>query len=210
MDWSIIGILSKSGPTLYILLLCSLVSWVLILERGLYFKSNRLSPQKALEKFLDKRNKESLTDHLIPIYYVLEVCQKKVANIKDTLTINHTFEEVKSRAISEKLLEMQKFLNVQASLASVSPYIGLLGTVFGIIHAFMGISQSDLGLKSKGLYAGIAEALVATAGGLIVAIPASLAYNYFQKELQNMILEIEIASSKLKEHILKSKVKKRK
>ena len=114
------------------------------------------------------------------------------------------FEESKDRAITEKLPEIERYLNIQATLGTVSPYIGLLGTVFGIIRAFSGLGmQSPEGsTQANELNAGIAQALVATAAGLLVAIPATVAYNYFRGCVHALIQDIEVAASYLKAHFL--------
>ena len=96
---------------------------------------------------------------------------------------------------------MERYLNIEATLGTVSPYIGLLGTVFGIIQAFThlgGAGNTAAPESMSGLNAGIAHALVATAGGLLVAIPATMAYNYYKKRAARTALEVEIAASKLK------------
>ena len=104
----------------------------------------------------------------------------------------------------EKLPEIERYLNIQATLGSVSPYLGLLGTVFGIVRAFssLGMQTPESGAQVHELNAGIAQALVATAAGLLVAIPATISYNYFRGRAQALIQDIEVAVSYLKAHLL--------
>ena len=94
------------------------------------------------------------------------------------------------------LSEMKKGLGALATIGSTAPFIGLLGTVIGIIHAFQGIAESGsggLGVVSGG----IAEALVATALGIQVAIPAVMAFNYFTGSLERFQLEMNTTSEEL-------------
>ena len=83
---------------------------------------------------------------------------------------------------------MEKGLNVLATLGSNAPFIGLFGTVLGIIQSF-GILSSQQGSAMTAVMLGLAEALIATALGLFVAIPAVVAYNYFGQRMRNITLE---------------------
>ncbi len=216
MDFSFSGIdfiQSGGGFTLIILFICAIVSWITIVERIIYFNTNSLPPLETVNIFLQKENtnsKENLTNlsweekyvqFKTPLEYVLYECHCAVVLNKKK---EEYFEETKSRAIAERLPEIEKYLSIQATLGTVSPYLGLLGTVFGIIRAFssLGVKADANSIGNSVLTSGIAEALIATASGLIVAIPATIAYNYFKKRQQSMIRDIEIAASYLKGHIL--------
>lgn len=93
-------------------------------------------------------------------------------------------------AMTEKP-QLEKFLTFLASVGSNGPFIGLLGTVFGIMKAFNDLSASQ-NEAAQSVMRGIAEALVSTAVGLIVAIPAVIAYNYFQKQVKQTLQGIEM------------------
>ncbi|WP_312284149.1 MotA/TolQ/ExbB proton channel family protein, partial [Candidatus Igneacidithiobacillus taiwanensis] len=83
-----------------------------------------------------------------------------------------------------------RYLNFLGSIAGVAPLLGLLGTVFGIMHAFAAIGAVGMG-DPKALAGGIAEALITTAAGLIVAIPSLLFYRYFRGRVEALILATE-------------------
>jgi biopolymer transport protein TolQ len=97
-------------------------------------------------------------------------------------------EMINSYALIEKP-KLEKSLSFLATVGSNAPFIGLLGTVFGIMKAFndLGASQGD----AAAVMVGIAEALVATAVGLVVAIPAVVAYNTFQRQVKNILQNLE-------------------
>jgi len=98
--------------------------------------------------------------------------------------------------------ELKRGVSSLASVGSTAPFVGLFGTVLGIIHAFQGIA----GAKSTGLAAvagGISEALVTTAIGLFVAIPAVLVYNYFTSKIESFDVEMENSSSELIDYFIK-------
>lgn len=92
--------------------------------------------------------------------------------------------------LSDQKLKMEKGLNVLATLGSNAPFIGLFGTVLGIIQSF-GILSSQQGSAMTAVMLGLAEALIATAVGLFVAIPAVVAYNVFSQKLRNVTLEAQ-------------------
>lgn len=104
--------------------------------------------------------------------------------------------------------ELKRGLSGLATIGSTAPFVGLFGTVVGIINAFQGISQE----KSTGLAAvagGISEALVATAIGLFVAIPAVWMYNYFSTKVESFDIEMDNSSSELIDYFLKRSQKRR-
>jgi len=99
--------------------------------------------------------------------------------------------------------ELNRGISSLATIGSTAPFVGLFGTVLGIIHAFQGISAS----KSTGLGAvagGISEALVTTAIGLFVAIPAVWLYNYFQNKIEGFDVEMDNSSSELVDYFIKN------
>lgn len=194
-------LVEAGGATLLLLVACSILSFIIIIERMLYFRAKSFDSSELLntikEKFISDNGRgvsEVLANRGEPVSYVLSECFY-VGVSEDGL-----FEEVKSRAIAEKIPEMERYLNIEATLASVSPFIGLLGTVFGIIRSFQSLGGGTGAEKTvmTELNAGIAEALIATAAGLFVAIPATIAYNYFRKRVSDMVLEMEISASRLK------------
>ncbi len=99
-------------------------------------------------------------------------------------------EMFNSLAVTEKP-KLEKFLTFLATVGSNGPFIGLLGTVFGIMKAFNDLSANQ-NEAAQSVMRGIAEALVATAVGLVVAIPAVIAYNYFQKQVKSILQNLEM------------------
>jgi biopolymer transport protein ExbB/TolQ len=95
-------------------------------------------------------------------------------------------DELLAGALSRAKGEYERRLSILATLASNSPYIGLFGTVLGIVHSFKEMSK-DITNASAGVMSGIAEALIATAVGLLVAIPAVVAYNVFKGMVKDAV-----------------------
>ena len=93
-------------------------------------------------------------------------------------------------AISEEKVDLERRVSILGTLGSNAPYIGLLGTVLGIIHAFHSLSERLQGGPTV-ILKGISEALVATALGLFIAIPAVAAYNFFVRSIRKILLKAE-------------------
>jgi biopolymer transport protein ExbB/TolQ len=96
----------------------------------------------------------------------------------------------------EERWKLERFLSVLGTLGNIAPFIGLFGTVVGIIKAFRDLAMAGGGGPSV-VAKGIAEALVSTAGGLLVAIPAVIIYNYFIRRAKGITVEMEVASARL-------------
>ena len=100
------------------------------------------------------------------------------------------------REITVETIKLERFISIVGSIGGTAVYIGLLGTVIGIMRAF-----SDIGKAGSGgmdvVTVGIAEALVCTAAGLLVAIPAVLSYNWFTRKIDNFVIDMELAASEL-------------
>lgn len=193
------GMIEASGPLPILLFIFFLAVLVVCVERFLYFRKIEQIPDEFFRLVDDRKYSEALAivrARLDPGSYVL--AETLSGQMKDV--DSQRFEEIKSRAIAEKIPLLEKYFNLLATLGSVSPFLGLLGTVIGIIRAFveLGGGSSDL----AGLNVGIAEALIATAAGLLVAIPATAAYNVFQKMSDSTVTKIEVAASRLKQSIM--------
>ena len=179
---------------LAILVIASITSWVLIFEK--YFT---LSRSTDISHDLEDRFWEG--EKIDNLYLSLK--EKDLADLETSeLILVSTYDSLKAGKntagdidSTERLIRvivnreeerLSKNLSLLVTISSSAPYIGLLGTVIGIINAFQGLSTtSQLTLSS--VAPGISEALVATAVGLLAAIPALIAYNQFSKKLDNLI-----------------------
>ena len=179
---------------IWLLLLLSIFSLAVILEKFLVLRRNcgkqealkelgrriewvlRKGDYKAMEEIL--RNDPSSS---------AGVTLKTIRNMKES-GIN--FEDSLSIALSEEKLTLESRIAILGTLGSNAPFVGLFGTVLGIIHAFHNLATNTKGGPSV-VMAGISEALVATALGLFVAIPAVAAYNYFVRYIKKIMVSSE-------------------
>jgi len=124
------------------------------------------------------------------------------ADIESSHDIVEAVGRALERAIALTTAEMKKGLGGLATIGSTAPFIGLFGTVMGIVKAFSGMSAAGSGGISA-IAAGIAEALITTAFGLLVAIPAVMAFNYFSTRLERFQIEMSNSSAELMDFFLK-------
>jgi biopolymer transport protein ExbB len=111
-------------------------------------------------------------------------------------SVNRSLERVKERETTS----LRKRLGGLATIASIAPFVGLFGTVLGIINAFQLLSEGG-GIAVVG--PGIAEALISTAFGLLVAIPAAMFFNYFTQRVENMVVDMNDVSSEFIDYVLR-------
>jgi biopolymer transport protein ExbB len=121
-----------------------------------------------------------------------------------TVTVSdiNSVERAIEREMLMGLTELRRGLGVLATVASTAPFVGLLGTVIGIVNAFVGIATTGAG-GIAAISAGIAEALIATAFGLLVAIPAVWSFNYFQVKIENIAAEMTYTSKEFIDYLIK-------
>ena len=189
-------ILQASLPVqiiLAILCLASLLSWVLIFEKYFSLIRSVKSSHEIEDRFWEGEKlsdlytdlKEKELAELETSELVLVTIYDSYKNKKNTDSIDST-ERLVRVVINREEERLSKNLSLLATISSSAPYIGLLGTVIGIINAFQGLSTTAQ-LTLSSVAPGISEALVATAVGLLAAIPALIGFNQFSKQLDNLL-----------------------
>ncbi|MBI4501970.1 MAG: MotA/TolQ/ExbB proton channel family protein [Gemmatimonadetes bacterium] len=127
--------------------------------------------------------------------------------LRDRATVSASDINSAERAVERQMLillsELKRGLGVLATVGATAPFVGLLGTVMGIVNAFTGMALSGSGGLAA-ISAGIAEALITTAFGLLVAIPAVWLYNYFQTKIENLTVEMTYTSKEFVDFLIKS------
>ena len=128
--------------------------------------------------------------------------------LRDRATITAADINSAERAVERQMLivlsEFKRGTGILATVGSTAPFVGLLGTTMGIVNAFTGMAQQGASGGLAGISAGIAEALITTAFGLLVAIPAVWAYNYFTTKIENLSVEMTYTSKELIDYLIKS------
>ncbi len=195
------------GVTIYILAFCSVLSIAIIIERYIYYRA-RSGIKRA--NFMSRIRKELEGND---IENALKICRQKNTPFSNVVHAGlsfarHSEKEVSNnmeRAIVVETNLLEKRTTIVGTIGSTAVYIGLFGTVLGIMRAFGDISQAGSGGINV-VINGISESLVCTAAGLCVAVPAVIAYNYFQKRIDNFITDMELCASEAMD-IIKAKAK---
>ena len=177
-----------AGWVLWLLGVLSVLSVAVMVERGLYFGSRRMSKvfPRLLELCLSGDLKSAAT--LATSDSMESEVVRAAAGVAEGGT--PAVEKAVQSIIDRRRLEYEKWLFVLGTLGNNAPFIGLFGTVLGIIRAFVDLAaanKSGGGTNTASVMTGISEALVATAVGLLVAIPAVMAFNIFQRLLKRVI-----------------------
>jgi biopolymer transport protein ExbB len=190
----------QGGPMMWPLLIFSLLALTFFVERFIVFAKAKIN----VNEFLTKIRKALLVNRNVK--EAIKVCEQSrgpVASVMKAglLRYGHSREDIEKTIENAALYEMdrlEKRMGWLATTANVAPMLGFLGTVVGMIKSFDALAEA--GLSNPGLVAaGISEALITTAAGLMVAIPAQLAYNWFNTKITRFVRDIETATNMLME-----------
>lgn len=215
MQFSITSTIQHAGPiglfVLFILTVFSLISWVVVIQKYLLLRTVRLDSEEFLDAFWSSKHLKEA--HTIASEYDFSPqaaiftagfaelkkinsirSRKEESGIEETLDMQvATMDNLKRtvrKEMNTKLAELSKNLPFLATTSSATPFIGLFGTVWGIMSSFHEIGQKGSATLAT-VAPGISEALVATAAGLGVAIPAVIFYNYFSARIDEVGAEAE-------------------
>ena len=199
---TIFEILRVGGFTMYILLFCSFLSVMIILERILYYRRLSRTDRREFMVMIGRSLKSGRIDA------ARASCQNTKAPFSQVvfsgLELHGRPEKEMSNAMEREITietsDLERYIGIVGTIGNTAVYIGLFGTVLGIIRAFHDISVAGAGGMSI-VIGGVAEALVCTAAGLAVAIPAVIAYNYFSKRVERFIDDMELCASELLDFI---------
>jgi biopolymer transport protein ExbB/TolQ len=195
---SFLDIIQLGGFTMYILLICSIVTVTVIVERLMYFKKkSRIRCVDIMRPLAEALSRNDLAR-------ACALCEKDDtpfanvagAGLKAADKSREKIANAMDRQISAEVMELERSLSVLGTIGSTVVYIGLFGTVLGIIRSFQQIAESAGGAGGMDtVIAGIAEALICTATGILVAVPAVIAYNLFTKRVENFTTDMELVAS---------------
>lgn len=193
---------------LYLLVLFSVVSWGIIAQKLRQIRRAKKESAKFVEIFWERRNLSSIHDAsreltASPVGQVFRSGYEELVRVSrskkesspgDNLTTElggvDNVTRAMQRATSVETTKLEKNCSFLATTASSAPFVGLFGTVWGIMDAFRGLSVTHSS-SIQAVAPGIAEALIATAAGLAAAIPALMAYNYFVQQIKFLAVEMD-------------------
>jgi biopolymer transport protein ExbB len=190
-------IVKSGGIVMWPLIGFSILSAAIFLERLWTLQPRRVVPTELTDKVWKWVEQRQIQDkHIAALQQNSPLGRVLAAGLanrgRDRAVIKESIEDT-GRHVTH---ELQRFVNALGTIASVSPLMGLLGTVFGMIETFNAIRSQGIG-DPAALAGGISTSLVATATGLLVAIPALLAYKYLRGRIESLVVAMEKEAMKL-------------
>jgi len=184
-------IVRAGGPLMWPIILCSIVAAAIILERFWTLQDKRVVPPELTQRVRQLIDANQVNDKVIAALEQNSALGKLLAS---ALANRHRSREFIMDRLEDSgrhiVHELERFLSTLGTIAGVSPLLGLLGTVTGIIKSFNAIQAGGMG-DPRALSGGIAEALIATAAGLCVAIPALIGYRVLRSKVERIAVEME-------------------
>lgn len=185
-------LMQKGGVIMWVIALFSLIAAIIIIERLLYLRRIRTDEEKMINRLKSTLQKGHFDE-------ALAICETNPSPITNLMRVGIEYREYPRETIREVILDaanqevpkLEKHLPALGSISNIAPLLGLLGTVIGNIEAFGVLGKfgavGDPGLLAKG----ISEALLTTAAGIVVAIPAVIFYNYLVSKVNHLIISLE-------------------
>lgn len=192
-----LAFLEKSGPIGVTIILCSVIALFIVLERAFTFRTLRLKDPRLFHR-VRKRAQEGQFEEATALtrderhpwaVAISEVLARLAGNGRGSTRVE--LEKTFSHAATREVRQMERFLPTLFLISSISPLLGLLGTVAGMIKAFQAIENLGGKVDASVLAGGIWEAMLTTALGLGVAIPAMVAHNYLQGKVHAMVADMK-------------------
>lgn len=192
-----LAILVAGGWLMVPIILCSVLGLAIVVERFWALRPQKVAPLGLLNSTvllfqqgrIDPPMLLSLKENS-PLGQVFAVALSHAHS--EIHIIRHAVEDVGRHVVHQ----LERYLNMLGTIAAISPLLGLLGTVFGMIKVFSTITLEGVG-NGNALAGGIAEALITTAAGLMVAIPAYIFYRYFERRVDEYAVELEQQAKQL-------------
>jgi biopolymer transport protein ExbB len=190
------AIIQAAGWPIYFLLAVSVIAVALVIERFVILREEKIVPSGLLEKVLAIYDKQGVTGELLttlaedsPLGQVL------AAGLRNYKSSRYVMKDAIEEAGHAAAHELERFLTTLGTIATISPLMGLFGTVVGMIEIFG--SQSPTGTNPQELAHGISVALYNTGFGLVIAIPAMILFRHFRGRVESFVIEMEQQAAKL-------------
>ena len=192
-----IDYLTAGGWFMLPLLICSVLLISIVIERVWFLQKRLVSPEGLLRTFINHSKDQSITIQQQDSYV-------ESSSLGELLVAAYRFKDKPRNIVEDKVVEassnvrmkLERNLNMLGIIASISPLLGLLGTVVGMITVFANINLVDGSSNSDLLASGISEALITTAFGLLVAVPGLIFYKYFSARVNLHMLNMQNELSK--------------
>jgi len=190
-------IIVAGGPVMAPIILCSVVAVAIVVERLWTLQRKRVIPRELTSRVWKLVETRTLNDrHIEALARNSPLGRVLAAGLANRNHGREIMKEVIEDTGRHVVHELERFLNTLGTIAAVSPLLGLLGTVIGMIQAFNAITSAGVG-DPRALAGGIGVALITTAAGLMVAIPALFAHRYLRGMVDALVIDMEKEATRL-------------
>lgn len=181
----------SGGWVMLPIILCSILAFTIVVERLWVLRENKIAPKNLVQQIikLHKQNRIN-TDAIDKLYNNSLLGRILAAGLRNMQHDREIMKESIEETGRQVVMELEHYLNTLGTVAAITPLLGLLGTVIGMIKVFAVITSLGVG-DPKILADGISEALLTTAAGLSVAIPSLMFYRYFTRRVDELLLKME-------------------
>ena len=195
-------IVRAGGWVMVPIIACSIIAAAIVLERLWTLQPKRVLPVNLAEQVRDWISNDELDPaHLQRLHQSSPLGQMLAAGLANRHKPREVIKESIEDAGRHAVHELERYLSSLGTIASISPLLGLLGTVFGMIKVFAAISTAGVGSPGA-LAGGISEALITTAAGLSIAIPAMIAYRWLRARVDGLVIQMEKETIKFLETVV--------
>ena len=192
-----VEIVRAGGWLMQPILLCSILAIAIVIERFWTLSAARISPKYVLAQVWTwLKNNQLDSVKLTELRLSSPLGQILAAGLLSSKYGRAAMIDSIEQAAAQVVHDMERYLNTLGTIAAITPLLGLLGTVVGMIRVFSEIMLLGTG-NANALAGGISEALITTAAGLTVAIPTYMSYRYFSRKVESLVLSLEQESMKL-------------
>lgn len=190
------AIIQAAGWPIYFLLAVSIIAVALIIERFMILRKEKIVPGGLLEKVLAAYQRQGVSEDMLEnLSQDSPLGQVLASGLRNYKSSRYVMKDAIEEAGSAVAHELERFLTTLGTIATISPLMGLFGTVVGMIEIFN--SQSPTGSNPQELAHGISVALYNTAFGLVIAIPAMIFFRHFRGRVEGFVVEMEQQAAKL-------------
>jgi biopolymer transport protein ExbB len=191
-------LVTHGGPVMFLLLLVSAVAIVVVIERILHYHREQINSAEFLNGVRTVLKRDNIVE-------ALSICDATPGPVARMVKVSILSRDRGREGVREALEEaglaevprLEEKLNLLATIAQIAPVLGLLGSVLGLIKIFAALEEKGQFSHFEALAGGVWQALVCTAFGLAISVPAYAAYNYLVKRVNDIVLDMERASSEM-------------
>jgi biopolymer transport protein ExbB len=193
----VVEIIRAGGWLMLPIMLCSIVAIAIVIERFWSLSASRITPKYVLAQVWTwLKNNQLDSSKLRELRMSSPLGQILAAGLLSSKYGRAAMIESVEQAAAQVIHDMERYLNALGTIAAITPLLGLLGTVVGMIRVFSEIMLQGTG-NANALAGGISEALISTAAGLTVAIPTYMTHRHFTRKVESLVLTLEQESIKL-------------